>query len=111
MMIKFSDAATLKIVYQALTGIVDCRLMFLGDHQRQLIRLFEEISYRFQRTRDSEKLYKSLTSSAGIQQFYHIEKSNGKVSITLRDEIFTQPGPLDEVQIEIHVSGNGRTIA
>src|SRR5687767_1361114 len=105
-MIRLRDDVRLGIVYKALMGIVDCRLLFLGDHQRQLIRLFEEISYRLHRTKDVNRLYESLRASAEIQQFYKLNRSNGLVSLTLRDEIFNQAGPMEDVEIEVRLAVN-----
>ena len=109
-MIRLRDDVRLGIVYKALMGIVDCRLLFLGDHQRQLIRLFEEISYRLHRTKDVNRLYESLRASAEIQQFYKLNRSNGLVSLTLRDEIFNQAGPMEDVEIEVRLAVNGHTL-
>ena len=108
-MIRFRSNLKVDLVYKAMLGNVDCRLMFLGDHQRQLIRLFEEISYRLQRTQDPETLYRSLTRSAEVLQFYDVQRNDGVVSLRLHDDVFMRPGPMEEVQIEIRVSDKKRT--
>lgn len=86
---------------------LDCRLLFMGDHLRQLVRAHKEIVYRFRQFPDPERLFHNLQSSAEIQQFYELSKANGVVALTLRPSVFEQEGPVESLNMELQISCNG----
>ena len=100
----------IELVYPHAPSDVDCRLLFLGDHWRQLVRTYEEIARRFSRARDKSRLWEDLCSSAEIQQLYEIHRSNEEVSVTMRDTIFRQRGPLDDLDLQIRASRGAASI-
>ena len=59
--IRLNPKANFDLVYRGLMGVVDCRLLFLGDHARQLVRTNQEIVYRFTNAGNLNELYESLT--------------------------------------------------
>jgi len=80
---------------------VDCRMLFLGDRVRQLVRTYEEIVHRFKQVVDSGRLFKNLLSSDEIKQFYEIQNVNGVTSVTLRNFAFQERGSLDDLKIDV----------
>jgi L-ascorbate metabolism protein UlaG (beta-lactamase superfamily) len=111
--LKISRRVRLDIVCERLygryVGELDCRLLFLGDHYRQLLRAYEEIVYRFS-TLKAAALVEGLTSSAEIQQFYEVRQDQGTVSVLLRDSVFRAPGPVDQLHIELKISDGKRVL-
>jgi L-ascorbate metabolism protein UlaG (beta-lactamase superfamily) len=76
---------------------VDCRLLFIGDRYRQLLRAYAEAIFRLSRDRSLADREKYLRSSAEIAQFYEITASDGKIALKLRDSVFFEQAPLDEL--------------
>jgi L-ascorbate metabolism protein UlaG (beta-lactamase superfamily) len=90
---------------------LDCRLLFMGDHLRQLVRTYQEVVYRFRRFQDLDLLYKSLQSSAEITQFYELTRRNGVVAIDLRPSIFAEEGPVEYIDTELTFALGGRSFS
>jgi L-ascorbate metabolism protein UlaG (beta-lactamase superfamily) len=80
---------------------VDCRMMFLGDRIRLLTRTYQEIIRRFKMFPDPDHLFRSLQSSEEIKQFYEINRSDGITAVLLRDPIYSNQGPLEDVRIDV----------
>jgi L-ascorbate metabolism protein UlaG (beta-lactamase superfamily) len=80
----------------------DCRMLFMGDRIRQLVRTYEEIVYRFKKFRDPKRLFDNLQRSDEIKQLYQIEQSNGITSVLLRPSIFQERGTLEDLDIDVH---------
>ena len=108
--IYLNSDVDIELVYPQGTCEVDCRLLFLGDHWRQLARTYEEIARRFSRARDKTRLWEDLRSSAEIQQLYEIHRSKEEVSVTMRDTIFRQRGPLDDLGLQVRASRGAASI-
>ena len=79
----------------------DCRMLFMGDRIRQLVRTYEEVVHRFKRFRDPKRLFENLQRSEEIKQFYQIEQSNGITSVLLRSSIFEERGTLEDLDIDV----------
>ncbi len=79
----------------------DCRMLFMGDTIRQLVRAYQEIVLRFKRQKDPALLFKELQKSGEIKQFYEVHQSNGKTSVLLRSSIFAERSSLDELSLAV----------
>jgi hypothetical protein len=73
---------------------LDCRLLFMGDRYRQLLRAYPEVIHRLSRPKPLAEVAAFLRESAEIAQYYAISADAQKVAVTLRDEIFREPQPL-----------------
>jgi hypothetical protein len=82
---------------------VDCRLLFMGDRYRQLLRAYPEAIVRLTRRRDADAIARDLRASAEILQFYDVVERNGTVGLRMRDEIFSSPAPIDELDFNLLV--------
>jgi L-ascorbate metabolism protein UlaG (beta-lactamase superfamily) len=85
---------------------VDCRMLFMGDRVRQLVRTYEEIVHRFKRIGDAERLFENLQGSDEIKQFYEIQKSDGVTSVTLRPFAFQERASLEDLEIDVRFQLN-----
>jgi L-ascorbate metabolism protein UlaG (beta-lactamase superfamily) len=79
-------------------------VLFLGDRLRPLLHAYEEAAQRISETADPASLSEALQRSQGITEFYDVRRIGTQVSITLRDSVFHQPGPLSDDQFRITVS-------
>jgi len=80
---------------------LDCRMLFLGDRVRQLVRTYEEIVHRFSRIPDPKRLFENLQSSEEIKQFYEIHYSDGVTSVLMHPHIFAERAPVDDLNIDL----------
>ena len=85
---------------------VDCRLLFIGDRYRQLIRAYEEAMFRLARPKPLAERAAFLKASDDVRQFYEITESDDRVALTMRDAIFREQAPLDELDVSILASRN-----
>ena len=83
---------------------VDCRLLFIGDRYRQLLRLYPEIIHRLSRPGGPAVVAPYLKESAEIRQFYDIEEDGDRIGVVMRDEIFREPASLDGINFELRVT-------
>lgn len=83
---------------------VDCRLFFMGDRYRQLVRAYAEAVFRLSRERLLPEREAYLRRSAEVAEFYHVEAGNGKLSLRMRDSVFSEQAPLDELDIALQAS-------
>jgi L-ascorbate metabolism protein UlaG (beta-lactamase superfamily) len=88
---------------------LDCRMLFMGERVRQLVRTYEEVVYRFKRFRDPERLFDNLQGSDEIKQFYQIERLNGITSVLLRPCIFEERGTVDDLDIDVQFEYEHKT--
>lgn len=91
-------------------GLVDCRRLFIGDHQRALVRTFAEAVTLLGQSRRNPAALKSLEDSADVNKFYEVSLDPGAPSVTLRDEFFRQPGPQFELDLQLEIQCGGRHI-
>src|SRR6476659_6308340 len=87
---------------------VDCRLLFMGDRYRQLLRAYPEAIYRLTRRHGREAIARDLRASPEVLSFYDVSERNGTVGLLMRDEIFRTPAPLDELDFELVVQDESR---
>jgi L-ascorbate metabolism protein UlaG (beta-lactamase superfamily) len=89
---------------------VDCRMLFMGEGIHLVPRAFEHVSYCFSSSSDPTGLFRRLTASAEIQQFYQVERTPGGVSVLLRDSIFREPAAAEDLDLVAEVSDGRRTL-
>src|SRR5438034_8961863 len=89
---------------------VDCRLLFLGDRVRQLVRTYEEIIHRFKRFKDPKRLFENLQTSEEIKQFYEIHQLNGVTSVELRPSIFQEPAPVKDLDLDVQFKRDKKSL-
>jgi hypothetical protein len=87
---------------------VDCRLLFMGDRYRQLLRAYPEIVHRLSQTVEAEQVADNVRESAEICQYYDLNESEQCVALTLRDEFFREPASLEGLRFELSVSAASR---
>jgi L-ascorbate metabolism protein UlaG (beta-lactamase superfamily) len=83
---------------------VDCMLLFLGDRLQPLGNAYEEAAQRLAETADPASLFDALQSSEFVTEFYDVGRDGEQVSITMRDSIFRQAGPLSGGKFRLAVS-------
>jgi len=78
---------------------VDCRLLFLGDRYRQLLRAFAEAIYRLDRDRPLAEREAYLRSSAEVAAFYDVCRHDDRITLRLHDSIFYEQAPINELDL------------
>jgi hypothetical protein len=101
--LRFRDNAYLDIVSGA-GGLVDCRRLFVGDHQRKLVRAYSEAVELLDRSRRNPQALESLRNSAEVNQYYDMMQGDEGVSLTLRDSIFLEPIQQFELDTRIEIN-------
>jgi len=86
---------------------LDCRLLFMGDRYRQLLRAYPEVIHRLSRPKPLAEIAAFLRESAEIGQYYAISTDADKVAVTLRDEIFREPQPLTSLDCRLKIGRRG----
>ena len=86
---------------------LDCRLLFMGDRYRQLLRAYPEVIHRLSRPKPLAEVAAFLRASAEIAQYYAISADAQKVAVTLRDEIFREPQPLASLDCRLKIGRRG----
>jgi L-ascorbate metabolism protein UlaG (beta-lactamase superfamily) len=85
---------------------LDCRLLFIGDHYRLLLRAYAEAIFRLSRDRSLAERDTFLRRSAEVAQFYEITTTADRIALRMKDEVFAQQAPLDELDLKL-VVGRG----
>jgi hypothetical protein len=57
---------------------LDCRLLFMGDRYRQLVRAYPEVIHRLSRPKPTAEIAAFLRESAEIAQYYAISSDAGR---------------------------------
>jgi L-ascorbate metabolism protein UlaG (beta-lactamase superfamily) len=106
MILRLADGVTVHPKYA--DADVDCRLLFIGDRYRQLLRTYPEVIYRLSRPGGFAATARYLNESAEIRQYYNIEESGERIGVVMRDEIFREPASLEGLNFELSVLGGSR---
>ena len=85
---------------------LDCRLLFIGDHYRLLLRAYAEAIFRLSRDRPLAERDAYLRRSAEVGQFYEITTTGDRISLRMRDDVFQEQAPLHELDLTL-VAGRG----
>jgi L-ascorbate metabolism protein UlaG (beta-lactamase superfamily) len=83
---------------------VDCRLLFIGDRYRQLLRAYAEAIFRLSRSRPMAERDAYLRASAEVAQYYEVTTTPEKIALRMRDEFFAMQAPLDELELHLVAS-------
>lgn len=89
---------------------VDCRMLFMGERIRRVARAFAEVAYHYSLPHDAAEIARRLRGSPEIAEIYEIAQRNGDVSVLLRDSIFREPGPIDELDLVVEITDGRRSI-
>lgn len=87
---------------------VDCRLLFMGDRYRQLVRTYPEAIRRLTRRQSADAIARDLRESPEVLHFYDVWQQNGTVGLRMRDEIFRERAPLDGLEFEVRAWDESR---
>src|SRR5262245_54190454 len=102
---RLKHGIDLEPVHEGFT--LDCRLLFMGDRYRQLLRAYPEVIHRLSRQKPLAEVAAFLRESAEIAQYYVVGGDAQKVWVTLRDEIFKEPQPLTSVDCRLKIVRRG----
>jgi L-ascorbate metabolism protein UlaG (beta-lactamase superfamily) len=105
---KLAIAAGVSISPQYAGAEVDCRLLFMGDRYRQLLRAYPELVYRLSQTAEAGQVADYVRESAEIRQYYNLNESEQGIALALRDEFFREPASLETLRFELNVSTASR---
>jgi len=89
-------------------GNLDCRLLFMGDRYRELLRAYPELVFRLSRPWPISRREAFARASAEITQFYELHMVSGKVVAHLRDEVFAAQAPPDQLDLVLRASDGVR---
>jgi hypothetical protein len=113
---KLMEAATIRIrsgvaidlVYrdldEGISAQVDCRLLFMGANFFAVRRAYAEAIRLFEGGHSRTDLSKRLAESPEIQRHYESVERDGKVSITMREATFREPGPLEGIEFSLRIT-------
>jgi len=87
---------------------VDCRMLFMGDRLAALERIFAEISRAFRDAGDATDLERRLAQIPDFARFYDVGRTGGPVCVTLRDDVFREPGPVEELPLTAEFTSGDR---
>ena len=108
-LIRLARNAQLELTYGEADPLysphVDCKLLFLGDRLQPLLHAYEEAAQRLSEAEDAACLFDELQSSERVTEFYDVQRNQEQVSITMRDSIFRQAGPLSSDKFRLTISG------
>lgn len=90
---------------------LDCRLLFLGDRYRQLLRAHREVVHRMSHTGSDEDVLAYLNESAEIRQYWRVHAEGGQPAVTMHDAVFHQPAPLNPGDLQLRLGRRNRGIA
>jgi L-ascorbate metabolism protein UlaG (beta-lactamase superfamily) len=106
--VRMRAGAAIDLVFrdpdQGISAQVDCRLLFMGAHWFEARRSYATAIEIFEAGHGRAELLKRLAASPEVQRDYVSGETDGKVSITMRDEAFFEQGPLDGIEFSLRVT-------
>jgi L-ascorbate metabolism protein UlaG (beta-lactamase superfamily) len=90
---------------------VDCRMLFIGDRYRQLVRAYAEAIFRLSRDRSLAERAAYLRASADVAQFYDVIDDGEKITLHMRDAIFYEQAPLEELDLTLLAGNDTREVS
>jgi L-ascorbate metabolism protein UlaG (beta-lactamase superfamily) len=113
--VALDPAFTIEFAYAANSGRyfgeVDARLLFLGEHHRQLLPAFEELAGWFSAGIPDAEIRQRLEATTTVARFYEPASSSGELRVRLRDSIFFEPGPTAGLEIELRLRAGGENVS
>src|SRR5262245_17578540 len=91
--LRLAPGVNVEPIFEELT--LDCRLLFMGDRYRQLVRAYPEVVHRLSRSRPPQEIAAFIRDSAEIAQYYNVEVGADRVAVTLKNEMFCNSASLD----------------
>jgi L-ascorbate metabolism protein UlaG (beta-lactamase superfamily) len=89
---------------------VDCRLVFLGSRLPQITRAYREAVSILSGVGDPRRLLEKLNTSEAVRQCYEIRQTGGKTSVTMRESMFRNVRPPDDLELQLRMSAGSRTL-
>jgi len=106
--IRFARDVKLELTYgeadSSYDPRVDCMLLFLGDRLQPLGHAYNSAAQLLAEMADPADLFQALRSSRDVTEFYDVRSDGKQVSITMRDSIFRQAGPLSSGKFRLTFS-------
>jgi len=106
--IRIRSGVAIDFVYrdpeEGISAQVDCRLLFMGANFFAVRRAYAAAIRLFEGGYSRADLSKWLAESPEIQRHYESVERDGKVSITMREETFREPGPLDGIEFSLRIT-------
>jgi L-ascorbate metabolism protein UlaG (beta-lactamase superfamily) len=106
--IRIRFGAALDFAYrdpdEGISTQVDCRLLFMGAHWFEVRRAYAAAIRIFEAGYGRSELLRRLADSPEIQRHYRSNETDGKVSVTMRDEVFREPGPLEGIGFSFRIT-------
>ena len=93
---------------EGISAQVDCRLLFMGANFFAVRRAYAEAIRLFEGGYGQAELSKRLGASPEIQRHYESVEHDGKVSITMREATFREPGPLAGIEFSLRITSRMR---
>ncbi len=106
--IRIRSGVAIDFVYrdpdEGISAQVDCRLLFMGANFFAVRRAYAEAIRLFEGGHSRAELSKRLTDSPEIQRHYESVERDGKVSITMREATFREPGSLEGILFSLRIT-------
>ncbi len=106
--VRIRSGVAIDFVYrdpdEGLSAQVDCRLLFMGANFFAVRRAYAEAIRLFEGGHSRAELSKRLAESPEIQRHYESVERDGKVSITMREATFREPGPLAGIEFSLRIT-------
>ena len=106
--IRIRSGVAIDFVYrdpdEGISAQVDCRLLFMGANFFAVRRAYAEAIRLFEGGHSRAELSKRLAESPEIQRHYESVERDGKVSITMREATFREPGPLEGIEFLLRIT-------
>jgi len=106
-LLRISPKASVELLYRdyhlKLPPRVDCTVMFAGTHLAQTLTAYEEAVRLFSSIREPEELLGRLKASPAVQAVYESKLVDGRAAIEMRERIFREPGPLEQVEFKLRI--------
>ena len=84
--------------------------MFAGTHLAQTLTAYDEAVRLFSSIREPEELLERLRASQAVGAIYDSKLVDGRVAIEMREAIFHQPGPLEQIEFKLRILVSGRRL-
>ena len=105
--LKISPQVSVELLYRdyeiKVPPRVDCTVMFAGAHLAEILVAYEEAVRLFSKTQDSAELLKHLNASQTVQKIYESKLVRGRAAIEMRERIFHEPGPVEQLEFRLRV--------
>ena len=106
--IRIRSGVAIDFVYrdpdEGISAQVDCRLLFMGANFFAVRRAYAAAIRLFEGGYSRTELSKRLAELPEIQRHYESVERDGKVSLTMRETTFREPGPLAGIEFSLRIT-------